>query len=207
MNHTSTFPETLTSLQLGMFSGMSALLSSEFPVGTGGSRTIECLRSRGHQEYWVLVIDPGSSVEVPVGPMTTAGDLDLVRKALCLTVVDIARSLNVTRQAVYAWLDGGPISTGNRKKIEDLVQAANVISEAGIGVTRWHMQRAITSGMNLVDVVAAGGSAVAAAHDLVGIIQTEIRQRARLSSRLAKRAPPEPGSYRDLGAPMLNETE
>ena len=207
MYHTSTFPETPSSLQLGMPLAMSALLSSEFPVGTGGNRTIECLRSRGRQEYWALVIDPGNPLDVPVESMTTADDLDLVRNTLCLTVADIARSLNVTRQAVYAWLDGGSVSTGNQKKIEDLVQAANVISEARIRITRWHIRRAMTSGMNLVDFVAAGGSATAAARDLVNIVQTEARQRERLSSRLAKRVPLQPDGYRDLGAPMLNETE
>ena len=207
MNHTSTFPENPSSLQLGMSRGLLSLLSSEFPVGTGGNRTIECLRSRGRQEYWVLVIDPGSPVEVPVGSMTTADELNLVRNTLCLTVADIARSLNVTRQAVYAWLDGGSVSTGNQEKIEDLLQAANVISEAGIRITRRHMRRAITSGMNLIEIVAAGGSAATAASDLVDIVQTETRQRTRLSNRLAKRVQLQPDDYRDLGAPMLNETE
>ena len=184
---------------------IGALLSFDFPVGTGGNTTIECLSAQGRREYFFFVIDPGNAPLSPIEVATTADHLKFIRANLRLNVTDIARSLRVSRQSIYAWSAGGPVSTENAGKIEDLVQAANIIVGAGIQVTRQILQRPISSGKNLVDIVATGESASIVAEALVEIVHNEAQQRKRLSARLAKRVPLRPEHYIDLGTPKLDE--
>ena len=171
---------------------IGALLSLEYPVGTGGNTTIECLSAQGRREYFFLVIDPGELPLPAVDVVTTADQLEFIRTNLRMKVTDIARALRVSRQSVYAWFSGGSVSTENSARIEDLVRAANIIVGAGIQATHQILQRPISSGQNLVDIVATGGSASIAAETLVEILHSEAQQRKRLSARLATRPPLRP---------------
>ena len=184
---------------------IGALLSLEYPVGTGGNTTIECLSAQGRREYSFFVIDPGDFALPPIDVVTTADQLKFIRTNLRLNVTDIARALRVSRQSIHAWFSGGSVSTKNSARIEDLAQAADIIIGAGIQVTRQLLHRPILSGQNLVDIVATGGSASFAAEALVKIVHNEAQQRKRLSARLATRPPLRRDGYIDLGAPQLDE--
>lgn len=205
MNYTTYSQEPFPPVTPGIHYDIGALLALDFSIGTGGNTTIECLSTQGRREYAFFVIDPGYPLSSSVEAVTAADKLEYIRTQLCMNVTDVARALKVSRQSIYAWSSGGTISAENFQKLEDLVQAANVIADARIRVTRPLMQRSITSGMNLLDIAAAGGSASTAAEDLVKIIRTELRQRERLNARLATRTPPQSDNYVDLGAPMLDE--
>ena len=205
MNHTTHAQAVPAPDSPDTHSDIGAHLSSELPVGTGGNTTIECLSARGRREYSFPVVDPADFSLPPIDVVTTADHLEFIRTNLSLSVADIARALRVSRQSIYAWFSGGSVSTENSARIEDLVQAANIIVGAGVQVTRQVLQRPISSGQNLVEIVATGGSASVAAEALVEILHDEAQQRKRLHARHAMRPPLRPENYVDLGAPKLDE--
>jgi transcriptional regulator with XRE-family HTH domain len=110
-------------------------------------------------------------------------NLQHIRNVLKLAVSDVALAFNVTRQAVYNWLNGEAIAESNVAKIEALADAADILQSAGVNVTASHLKRKFAHGKTLLQVSQSGGDVRDAAHLLVQTLAKETSQRARLKSR------------------------
>ena len=167
------------------------------PQSTGGSRTlVRCiswlavtgaLLAMGTGEEWTLerLRDPGKAQvagmpTVAISPRTPRADLARILAVLDPAVTRLAAALGVSRQAIYKWDKGDPVSLENADKLHDLAGAADILDSAGIKVDATILNRRFAGGKTLLQVVQAGGSAREAALLLVQIHQMEAEQRASM---------------------------
>jgi transcriptional regulator with XRE-family HTH domain len=174
-------------------------------VGTGGAATFEYLKVRGNRGYPFALYDSASRVADAIAARTPVENLEHIRSVLNPTVTDIAELLRVSRQAIYDWQAGKPITSENALRLADLAEAADVFAVEGLRGTSEALRRPIRDGKSFFSLVGEDGSAESAARMLVDIVRTETRQRQALEKRLAgrKRLPRE--AFEDVGTPMLDE--
>jgi predicted NBD/HSP70 family sugar kinase len=121
------------------------------------------------------------------------------------TMIDLAKSFAVSRQAVYDWQAGKPISAENAERLADFARAADLFALEGLTASAQILRRTIANGQNLFEIVRNGGSAESAVRKLIEIVRREVHQREALQARLARRPHPSREVYKDVGIPMLKE--
>ena len=179
----------------------AAVLAMAFLVGTGGVIDARYLQNRHERGYaFAGVRVPGES---PNPARTPAENLARTRTVLKPAVSDLAELLGVSRQAVYSWANGEQPKAELAARLEDLAQAADVIAAENTN-PGLALKRKIADGKNLVEIVAAGGSARDAAHRLARILRREDDQRKRLAAKLAGRVST-PLEIDEYGSPILRE--
>jgi transcriptional regulator with XRE-family HTH domain len=174
---------------VGWMAAAGAMLSS---IGTGGELSIEHLQRSTHQMQHMA-----PSVDVaPVRSPTK--DLVRIREVLKPAVSDLATTFGVSRQSVYNWLNGEPVTEENAAKLQDLAQAADVLAHEGIAVNAALLKRKFANGRTLLQVAQAGESARDAALQLMYIHKRETTQRERMATRFANRGKTAPSADFDL---------
>ena len=153
--------------------------------------------------YPFVRIDSGSQPSPERTTRTPAEDLEHIRAFLRPSVADLARALGVSRQAVYDWQAGRPVTADHAARLADIGKAADVLAAEGVSASAQLLRRPIQSGQTLLDFVRNGGSVEQAANVLAGVVRREARQRQRLSARLASR--PRRTGDGEHGAPVLDE--
>lgn len=125
-----------------------------------------------------------------------------VQNVLAMSVSDLASALGVSRQSVYKWISGGPITDSYRDRFEDLVSAANLLAPYG-KATALSKRRDIR-GLGLVEAMRSQCSARTWAEEVARLLRNEQDQRSTLDQVLAahRRAFPARG---EMGVPLLNE--
>jgi hypothetical protein len=113
----------------------------------------------------------------------------------------------VSRQAIYDWQAGKPISPENAARLSELARAADLFAAEGLRGTSEALRRPIKNGKNFFQFIEEGIPADVAARSLIDIVRTEFRQREALRNRLATRKRPSREAFGELGAPMLDEKE
>jgi hypothetical protein len=176
-----------------------------FQVGTGGAATIDYFKMRGSKGYAYIAYDPRPETTTPQTAASPADNLEHIRSVLRPSVTDLAKALDVSRQAIYDWQAGKPIAAENAERLNDIARAADLFAREGLQATAQVMRRPISKGKNLFEIIRDGGSAEGAARTLIDIVRRELKQREILESRFAKRTRPTREDFRDLGAPMLDE--
>jgi hypothetical protein len=176
-----------------------------FPVGTGGAATIDYFKTRGSKGYALVACALDREAPVTSRVASPADDLDHIRKVLRPSVTDLAKTLGVSRQAIYDWQASRPIAAENAARLQDIARAADLFVRAGIEATVHILRRPIADGKNLFDIVRDGGSAETAARRLIDIARKETQQRERVKARMTNRGRPTREDFQDVGAPMLDE--
>jgi transcriptional regulator with XRE-family HTH domain len=118
-------------------------------------------------------------------------------------MTELARVLNVSRQAIYDWQSGASITAENAAKLADLARAADVFAAEGLTTTHQILRRQF-AGRSFFDKVRDGESAEDAAQLLLKIVRLELEQRQALADRLRGRARPAI-SPDDIGTPHMSE--
>jgi predicted transcriptional regulator len=138
---------------------------------------------------------------------TAVENISRIRAILIPTVTDLAGLLSVSRQAIYDWQAGKPITAENSARLEELAKAVDLLAIEGLRGTSQALRRPIRNGKTFFDLVKEGAPAESAARGLIQIIRTENDQREALRKRLAGRKRPSREAFEDIGVPMLNEEE
>lgn len=172
-------------------------------VGTGGSATAGYYIAKGGRGYALAAYDGCNSAGVTPVP-TPSENLTRIRTILKPSVTELANVLGVSRQAIYDWQNGQPITAENAAKLDDLARAADVFAAEGLTTTNQMLRRSMKGGKSFFDIVRFGGSAEEAARTLVQMNRKELEQRKALDARLSERKRP-PVIHRDLGVPSLDE--
>ncbi|MEE1658344.1 hypothetical protein VB618_19265 [Microvirga sp. CF3062] len=172
-------------------------------VGTGGSATAGYYIAKGGKGYPLAVYDVSASDGLDADP-TPRENLARIRTILKPTVTELANVLEVSRQAIYDWQNGQPITAENAAKLDDLARAADVFAAEGLTTSNQMLRRSIRGGKSFFDMVRFGGSAEEAARTLVQLIRKELEQRKAIDARLAARKRI-PVTHHDLGMPSLDE--
>jgi predicted transcriptional regulator len=121
------------------------------------------------------------------------------------SITDVANALGVSRQTVYSWMAGKPITPENASRLTDLCNAADLFSKEGIAVHYPLLRRTVHKGKNLLEIARDGGSAKEAAQSLIEIVRRENRQREALKARPGSRPQLSPENFEDIGVPILDE--
>ena len=166
-------------------------------IGTGGELSLEHLqRSAQQAQHKVSVVEVAE-----VNLVRTPGEnLSRIREVLKPAVSDLATTFGVSRQSVYNWLNGDPVTNENAAKLQDLAQAADVLAHEAVGINAALLKRKFANGRTLMQVAQAGESARDAALLLVHIHKREAAQRERMNARFANRAKTPAGADFDLPA-------
>lgn len=167
-------------------------------LGTGGELSIEHLQ-RARSQNQIITSYVGE-----VGPERSPSEnLARIREVLTPAVSDLAVTFGVTRQSVYNWANGEPIADENAKKLRDLAEAADLLSDAGIEVNVRLLKRKFANGNTLLQVAQAGESARDAAMLLIQISKREAEQRERLNARFVNR--PKTAATADFDLPASDD--
>lgn len=173
-------------------------------VGTGGAATAQYYIQRGTKGYALGSYEGGFRIEAANTVSKATEDLARIRTVLKSTVTELANALGVSRQSIYDWQSGQPITAENAAKLADMARATDIFATEGLTTTSQMLRRPISGGKNFFDMVRDGGSAEAAANMLVQLVRRENEQRKALDARLMKRNR-RPVSSEDFGVPILNE--
>lgn len=174
-------------------------------VGTGGDSLGAYLIYRNSTGSGFFKREADSHSVAPPSRTNSSEDLAHIRAVLKPNVTDLARALGVSRQSVYSWQSGAPVSADNAERLARLARAADILAGADFSPTAHITRRPIAEGKNLFEIVREGESAEDAARTLIKIIRRERTQRDNLRKRLATRRQPTRDDFLDLGAPMLDE--
>ena len=169
-------------------------------IGTGGELSIERLqRSTRQMQHMAPTVEVADVAPV----RTPAEDLARIREVLKPAVSDLATTFGVSRQSVYNWLNGDPITNENAAKLRDLAQAADVLTQAGVTVNAALLKRKFANGKTLLQVAQAGESARESALVLVQVLKREAEQRKRMTARFANR--PRTSATADFDLPSSSD--
>lgn len=184
--------------------GVKGLTAIALQVGTGGVQTVDYYIQRGPMGYAFVACDPTPLFDEVVNARTPAEDLSHIRAVLRPAITDLADAMGVSRQAIYDWQRGKPISADNAARLADLARAADVFAGERLTASAQLLRRPIASGKRLFDIAREGGSAENAARKLAKMVRRELSQRQMLAERLANRKRPTMSSD-SYGVPMLDE--
>jgi hypothetical protein len=169
-------------------------------VGTGGDRSIAQL---SRSEQGPRFVAPSVDVTDVAPIRTPAENLARIREVLKPAVSDLAITCGVSRQSVYNWLKGEPVSEDNGEKLQNLAQAADVLDHQGIVVNAALLKRKFANGRTLMQAAQAGESARDVALQVVDICKREQVQRERMAARFANRA--KSAASADFDLPMASD--
>jgi hypothetical protein len=177
-------------------------------VGTGGVAHAEFIAERGDRGYRLPGLEylgaRGRSHRAST--KTAAQNISRVREFFGVSITELAALFRVSRQAIYNWQAGQSISVENLTQLSELANAADFLSAEGLQDKQTLGRRKLPGGRTFFEAIYGGESAKSAASRLVSLVRHETAQRARISDRLANRAP-KGDAYDDVGAPHLNERE
>lgn len=158
-------------------------------AGTGASaHSIDINRLHPQRSTGSNISSPAKNHSVEVtSARTPAEDLERIRKGLSPAMSDLAKSLNVSRQTIYNWLNGEPPTPEHAARLKDLALAADMFTEAGVVANGALLKRKVFQGKTLFESVREGSSARDSVQLLLQIVQREINQRERLATRFAGR--------------------
>ena len=141
-----------------------------------------------------------------VAEATFASRIRLIQKVLAVSISDLASVLGVSRQAIYKWLSGGPVSDLNREKFEDLAAAANVLAPFSRTQALMLNRRRNMGGLTLVESMRSGSSARMWAEEISRLLNVGQVQRKMMSQMLdsSRRSLP---ALRELGVPLADEQD
>jgi hypothetical protein len=174
-------------------------------VGTGGSATIRYVQLRGDRGYPFAPYEWNRRIAEYALATTAAEKVSQIRAVLITKATDLAAVLGVSRQAIYDWQAGKPITAQNAARLEELSKAADLLSVEGVRGTSQTLRRPIRNGKTFLDLIRAGDSAESAARGLIQIVRAENTQRALLQKRFAGRKRPPKEAFERIGNPVLNE--
>jgi hypothetical protein len=173
-------------------------------VGTGGALTEQYYRQRGIRGYGLAQIEGLHQDTAAIAERTPAQSVAHIRAVLRTTVTELANLFEVSRQAVYGWLEGTQPTVTHGAKLADLAKAADVLVLEGVVGTSRDLRRKLPGGKTLFDSIRDGDSAEAGARVLVQMLRHETEQRRKLDARLGAREK-RTLDYADAGAPMLDD--
>jgi DNA-binding XRE family transcriptional regulator len=156
-------------------------------AGTGASAD-DLARLQQARKSETTLTDRVRPYNVEIQPArTTAEDMQQIRKVFSPAMSDLAKSINVSRQTTYNWLNGEQPTPEHSEQLRELALVADIFARAGISVNSTVLKRKVIKGKNLFDILREGGSARDAGQLLLEIVKIEAEQRERMAARFAGR--------------------
>jgi DNA-binding transcriptional regulator YiaG len=135
---------------------------------------------------------------------STSQDITHIIDIMNISVSELARVFQVSRQAVHNWINGAALSPQNTEYLSKLAQAAHIFAEAKIEIRPSMLRRKLDDNDSLLDAIKNGVDISSSVKQLIETLSLEAKQRQRLSSRLEGHENI-PIPIDAFGAPHLNE--
>jgi len=168
-------------------------------VGTGGL-ALEAFLTDFHGYGPVEVV----RAVPPVEEQPYARLMAEVRAGFGRTLSRLTEVFGVSRQTLYNWLEGETPREEHRDRLRQLANAAQVFVELQIKPTSQMVDRTISNGKSLLQLIAEGGDGKESAKKLIRIHQRGQSSRIQLDELLVGRPKSKPKAS-DFGAEALDE--
>lgn len=169
-------------------------------VGTGGLALEAFLTDfHGYAPVEVMRSIP------PVEEQPYAKLMAEVRAGFGRTLSRLTEVFGVSRQTLYNWLEGQTPKEEHRQRLRQLANAAEVFVELQVKPTSQMLDRTVSDGKSLLQLIAGGGNGKESAKKLIRIHQRGQSSRTQLDELLGRR-PKSKLEASDFGAEALDET-
>lgn len=172
-------------------------------VGTGGLNTRSYHQSKsGYRTVEVVVA--AQEAEVAAQP-PFALLMEDIQAGFGRTMSRLPEVFGVSRQTLYNWLSGEKTpKEQHHAKLHELAAAAKVFQAAGFKPNSTTLDKTVTNGKSLLELIGEGANGEDAANRLLRIVKRGSEARAKLDDILGDRKPPRL-SASDMGTPHLDE--
>ncbi|MDP2255503.1 MAG: hypothetical protein Q8K05_05505 [Polaromonas sp.] len=168
-------------------------------VGTGGIESGGYyLKRMGYQPLEVVPTD----VQLEKAPFAKL--MQEVKAGFGRTMTRLPEVFGVSRQTLYNWLEGETPKEAHQAKLAQLAEAARMFSELGFKPTSLSLDRTVSQGKSLLQLLREGADGREMAKKLVRISQRATESRAKLDDLLGGRKARLDVS--DVGTPSVNES-
>ena len=169
-------------------------------IGTGGVGSLDniCARATGYQLPSVRIRQIEQS-----NANANSDQVSETILALGLSVSEFARCMGVSREAVYNWKSGQPLSVPNSERFASIVQVAAKLAALAPS-TRKELLRRKFGGRSFIDAAGAGQDLDEFAGKLLKVAAIEQKQREIAYAGAGFRARPDKYTTR-IAAPHLDE--
>ena len=168
-------------------------------VGTGGLALEAFLKDfHGYAPVEVMRSIP------PVEEQPYAKLMAEVRAGFGRTLSRLTEAFGVSRQTLYNWLEGETPREEHRERLRQLANAAQVFVDLQVKPTSQMLDRSVSNGKSLLQLIAAGDNGKESATKLIRIHQRGQSSRAQLDDLLGGR-PKAKLKASDFGAEALDE--
>jgi transcriptional regulator with XRE-family HTH domain len=147
----------------------------------------------------LLVVAPADAPEsVPFAEL-----MQVIKFGFGRTMARLPEVFGVSRQTLYNWINGETPKPVHQEKLRQLAEAARIFSALGFKPTSLTLDRTITQGKSLIQLLGGGADGRDAAKKLMRIVQRGNEAKAKLDDLLGGRKARLDAS--DIGAPSLDE--
>jgi len=179
------------------------LLPTIGDAGTGGVESSDYYRrldllQMGYQAVLVVVVPAQAPDPAPYAEL-----MQVIKSGFGRTMTRLPEVFGVSRQTLYNWLNGKMPKAAHLEKLRQLASAARIFSDFGFKPTSLELDRTITRGKSLLQLLSEGADGRDSAKRLVRIVQRGNEARAGLDKILGGRKAELEAS--DVGAPSLDE--
>lgn len=151
-------------------------------AGTGGLEGESYYRLRLGYQPFVVVEVVKRQEHAPFAKL-----MQEVQAGFGRTMTRLPEVFGVSRQTLYNWLEGETPKQGHQAKLLQLAEAANVLSEVGFKPTSPSLDRIVSQGKSLLQLLREGADGRDTAKKLVSIIQRGSESRNKLDDLLGGR--------------------
>ncbi|MCA6109476.1 hypothetical protein [Bradyrhizobium cenepequi] len=181
----------------------SQVLPTIGAAGTGGIESGDYYRRMyvlqiGYQAFLVVVPPAQAPDAAPYAEL-----MQVIKTGFGRTLTRLPEVFGVSRQTLYNWINGETPKPAHQEKLRQLAEAARIFSALGFKPTSLALDRTITQGKSLLQLLSEGADGREAARKLVRVVQRGVEARTKLDDILGgRKARPEAS---DIGTPSLDE--
>jgi transcriptional regulator with XRE-family HTH domain len=167
-------------------------------AGTGGLEGGGYYRTRMGYKPFLVIESANAQQRTPFAKL-----MEDVKAGFGRTMSRLPEVFGVSRQTLYNWLDGETPKDIHRDKLRQLAEAAGVFADLGFRPTSLSLDRTVSDGKSLLQLLSEGADGRETAKKLVRIAQRGAESRAVLDDLLnGRKAKPD---VPDIGTPTLDE--
>ncbi len=171
--------------------------------GTGGVESCDYHRnmyllSLGYQKLFVVWVPARTPESLPYAEL-----MQVIKEGFGRTMSRLPEVFGVSRQTLYNWLNGETPKPAHHEKLQQLAEAARTFTALGFKPTSLSLDRTVSEGKSLLQLLSEGADGSAVAKKLFRIVRRGNEAKSKLDDLLGGR---KAGlSAVDIGAPSLDE--
>ena len=128
---------------------------NSFAAGSGGVLNQSNIRIGGSAIARVPTIDYIESGSAEISIISVEEKISLFKKMFSLSVVDLASILDVSRPAVYQWLNGAVPKDDTLYRINTFYSLAKRMKSNGIFISKMDLKSSCSKGLSLFDLLSS----------------------------------------------------